>query len=106
MGSILSILIPDEVLMVYPYLGDKKGRFRLSDLVELSGLPASTCHKILRRMEGYEIVARQSRASKIWIKRYDTISEWIRRQLLADVQKKEKEGEALIKETEREEKPL
>jgi len=106
LGDVLDVLIPDEVLVAYPYLGDKKGRFRLSDLIELSGLPPSTCHKVLSRMAEYEIVTKQSKASRVWIKRYDTISEWIKKQFLTDVMEKEKEGESLIKKPQVEEKPL
>lgn len=98
--------VPDRVIEVYPYLGDLRGRFRLGDLVELTDLPASTCHKVLQRMERYGIVTKQSTRSRIWIKKFDTVSEWLQNHLLAEVREMEKRGEVRAKPIEREERPL
>lgn len=105
--ELVQISIPDEVVEVYPYLGDRRGRFRLSDLVESTGMPASTCHKILRRMTNYNIITKQSKRSRVWIKKFDTISEWMQGYLLMEVKDLEKRGGAKVKKMmEREERPL
>ena len=105
--DLVEISIPDEVVEVYPYLGDRRGRFRLSDLVESTGMPASTCHKILRRMTNYNIITKQSTRSRVWIKKYDTVSEWMQNHLLKEMRDLEKRGESKFKKRmKREERPL
>ncbi len=102
----VKLSIPDIVLKVYPYIGDQRARFRLGDLVELTGLPASTCHKILNRMARYGIITKQSKRSRIWIKKFDKISEWIQNHIVMEVKDIENSGEFLIKKIGEEEKPL
>jgi len=105
--GLVEVSIPDEVVEVYPYLGDRRGRFRLSDLVESTGMPASTCHKILRRMTNYNMITKQSTRSRIWIKKYDTVSKWMQNYLLLEVRDLEKKGGLKVKKMmEREERPL
>jgi len=105
--GLVEISIPDEVVGVYPYLGDRRGRFRLSDLVESTGMPASTCHKILRRMTNYNMITKQSKRSRVWIKKYDTVSEWVQSHLLVEIKGLEKRGGSKFKKMmEREERPL
>jgi hypothetical protein len=102
----VDISIPEKVVEVYAYLGDQRGRFRLGDLVELTGLPASTCHKALQRMAKYNLIAKQSSRSRVWIKKFDTLSDWIQKHLLLEVKDMEKRGESKIKLVGEEEKPL
>jgi len=105
--GLVEISIPDEVVEIYPYLGDRRGRFRLTDLVELTEMPASTCHKILLRMAKYNIITKQSKRSRIWIKKFDTISKWMQNYLLLEVRDLEKRGESKFKKRmKREERPL
>lgn len=104
--GLVKLSIPDEVVGVYPYIGDKRGRFRLGDLAELTGLPASTCHKILQRMARYGIIIKQSKRSRVWIKKFDTISEWMQNYLLMEVKDMEKRGESIVKTIGKEERPL
>lgn len=102
----ISISIPEKVVETYAYLGDQRGRFRLGDFMELTELPASTCHKALQRMAKYNLIAKQSSRSRVWIKKFDTISDWIQKHLLLEVKDMEKKGETKIKQIVKEEKPL
>jgi len=104
--GLVKLSIPDEVVKIYSIIGDQRGRFRLGDLVELTGLPASTCHKILQRMVRYSIVTKQSKRSRVWIKKFDTISEWMQNYFLMELKDLEKQGESILKTIVKEEKPF
>lgn len=104
--GLVALSMPDEVVKVFPYIGDRRGRFRLGDIVELTGLPASTCHKILQRMAEYGVITKQSKRSRIWIKKFDKISEWMQNYLIIEIKDLENRGEAIVKLIEKEEKPF
>ncbi len=57
-------------------------------------------------MAKYKIITKQSKRSRIWIKKFDTISKWMQNHLLLEVRDLEKRGASKVRKMAREEKPL
>ena len=68
----LVIVIPESFIRAY---NDLPTRFHLSELMQATGLKASTAYKVLRRCEKYGLVSLVE-GTKLWLKKHPSFGAW------------------------------
>jgi len=95
----LDYRIDERIIPIYKWLGD---RFRLDDIVRLSGMAPSSVYKNLKRMERYGLVIRETERGRTWIKRVRSVSQWVHEVVERGVSGAEEEGKLRVERVLRE----